>query len=392
MKVMILGVDGYIGFPLAMRLIREGHEVSGLDNFVTRKRVKKVGSDSALPIKSFEKRNSVLNEKIGSKVDFHYGDASNPLHLKKAIAAAKPDAVVHLAEQRSAPYSMLGLKEASETMSQNIISTLNLIYVMKEVNRNAHILKLGTMGEYGTPNMDIPEGVFEIEYRGRRDTLPFPKFAGSWYHWTKVHDSNNLMFANKVWGLGITDVMQGVVYGSRTKEIEETGLYTRFDIDEVYGTAANRFSAEAVLGMPMTVYGKGRQTRGFLSLNDSINCLALALKNPPKDGEYRVFNQFDERYSINEVASMVKAAYLEMTGTEPQVQHVDNPRVEKEEHYYNPEHENLKKLGYVRMKPVSAEIKDVIADLQKHKKRLDRLKTRVMYGVRWGDSKDNVTG
>ncbi|MCL5442566.1 MAG: NAD-dependent epimerase/dehydratase family protein, partial [Candidatus Marsarchaeota archaeon] len=165
MKVMILGVDGYIGFPLAMRLIREGHEVSGLDNFITRKRVKRVGSDSALPIKSFEKRNSALNEKLGSKVDFYYGDASNPSHLKKAIAAAKPDAVVHLAEQRSAPYSMLGLKEASETMSQNILSTLNLIYVIKEVNKDAHILKLGTMGEYGTPNIDIPEGFFEIEYK-----------------------------------------------------------------------------------------------------------------------------------------------------------------------------------------------------------------------------------
>ena len=392
MKVMILGVDGYIGFPLAMRLIREGHEVSGLDNFITRKRVRRVGSDSALPIKSFEKRNSSLNEKLGSKIDFYYGDASNPSHLKKAIAAAKPDAVVHLAEQRSAPYSMLGLKEASETMSQNILSTLNLIYVIKEVNKDAHILKLGTMGEYGTPNIDISEGFFEIEYKGRKDTLPFPKSAGSWYHWTKVHDSNNLMFANKVWGLGVTDVMQGVVYGSRTKEIDDTGLYTRFDIDEVYGTAANRFSAEAVLGMPMTVYGKGGQTRGFLSLNDSINCLALALKNPPMSGEYRVFNQFDEHYLINEVASMVKAAYLEMTGTEPQVQHVANPRVEKEEHYYNPEHENLKKLGYVRTKPVSAEIKYVIADLQKHRKRLEKLKDRVMYGVKWKDSKDNVTG
>ncbi|MGC8496338.1 MAG: NAD-dependent dehydratase, partial [Candidatus Micrarchaeia archaeon] len=211
-------------------------------------------------------------------------------------------------------------------------------------------------------------------------------------HWTKVHDSNNLMFANRVWGLGITDVMQGVVYGSRTKEIEDTGLYTRFDIDEVYGTAANRFSAEAVLGMPMTVYGKGGQTRGFLSLNDSINCLSLALKNPPQSGEYRVFNQFDEHYSINEVASMVEEAYLEITGTEPRIQHIDNPRVEKEEHYYNPEHENLKKLGYVRTKPVSAEIKDVIQDLQKNKKRLEKLKERIMYGVKWKDSRDNLTG
>ncbi|EQD43728.1 NAD-dependent epimerase/dehydratase [mine drainage metagenome] len=391
MRIMILGVDGYIGFPLAMRLLKEGHEVSGMDNFITRKRVRKVRADSALPIKSFEKRNSEIKDVFGANVDFYYGDASNPNHLKNAITATKPDAVIHLAEQRSAPYSMLGLKEATETMTGNIISTLNLVYAIKDINRDTHILKLGTMGEYGTPNIDIPEGFFEIEYRGRKDRLPFPKFAGSWYHWTKVHDSNNLMFANKVWGLGITDVMQGVVYGSRTKEIEDTGLYTRFDIDEVYGTALNRFSAEAVLGMPMTVYGRGGQTRGFLSLNDSINCLALALKNPPGQGEYRVFNQFDEHYSINEVASMVKTAYSDITGIEPQITHVENPRIEKEEHYYNPDHENLKKLGYTRTKPVNAEIKDVIVDLKKHKKRLEKLRAQMMYGVRWKDSPDNAT-
>lgn len=391
MKVMILGVDGYIGFPLAMRLIREGAEVSGMDNFITRKRVRRVHSDTALPIPSFEARNSRIKEVFGSGIDFYRGDVSNPIHIKKAFASARPDAVVHLAEQRSAPYSMLGLKEASETMLQNILSTLNLIYIVKELNRDAHILKLGTMGEYGTPNIDIPEGFFEIEYKGRKDTLPFPRSAGSWYHWTKVHDSNNLMFANKVWGLGITDVMQGVIYGSRTKEIEESNLYTRFDIDEVYGTALNRFSAEAVLGMPMTVYGKGGQTRGFLSLNDGINCLALALKNPPMQGEYRVFNQFDEHYSINKIAEMVKSAYHELTGIEPEVQHVDNPRVEKEEHYYNPEHENLKRLGYERAKPVSAEIKDVIKDLQRHRRRLLKLKNRILYGVRWRDSPENMT-
>ncbi|BAB59670.1 sulfolipid biosynthesis protein [Thermoplasma volcanium GSS1] len=390
MKILIMGVDGYIGFPLALRLLTRGHDVYGIDNFITRKRVQKVGSDSALPISSFAFRNSVIKKKFGKGIGFFYGDATNPKFIYRVINEVRPDAIVHLAEQRSAPYSMIGLKEANETMVKNIVSTLNLIYAVKDITPEAHILKLGTMGEYGTPNIDIPEGFFEIEYHGRKDVLPFPRNASSWYHWTKVHDSNNLMFANKVWGTKVTDVMQGVVYGTRTEEIEKTGLYTRFDIDEVYGTALNRFTAEAIINEPITPYGKGGQTRGFLSLNDSIECLTLALENPPEFGEYRVFNQFDEKYSVNQLAEMVRDLYKEKFGKEPEIVHVDNPRVEKEEHYYNPEHEKLKALGYKRTKDIKSEIYDAIDDLNKFKERLMNLRNVIMPRTYWKKSAYNL--
>ncbi|MEM3675436.1 MAG: UDP-sulfoquinovose synthase, partial [Thermoplasmataceae archaeon] len=346
MKIIILGVDGYIGWPLALREIKKGNSVVGIDNFFTRRRVKEVHSDSITPLPGFGERNKKLFKRFGTRIGFYRGDVSNPKFLFDVIRKEKPDAIVHLAEQRSAPYSMLGLKQATDTMVKNIVSTLNLAYAVKELVPEAHILKLGTMGEYGTPNIDIPEGFFEVEYHGRKDVLPFPKQAGSWYHWTKVHDSNNLMFANRLWKTKITDVMQGVVYGTRTNEISDSGLYTRFDIDEVWGTALNRFCAQAVVGLPLTPYGKGGQTRGFLSLEDSITCLDLALENPPQEGEYRVFNQFDEHYSVIQLARMVKNIYESTYGGNVEIANTPNPRVEMEDHYYNPEHSKLAKLGY----------------------------------------------
>ena len=389
MKVLILGVDGYIGWPLALRLLKKGHEVFGADYFYTRKRVKEVGSDSATPLKSFSKRNEILKEKTGKSITFFKGDVSSADFRYDILNKAKPDAIVHRAEQRSAPYSMICLKQATETMMKNVVSTLNLIYAIKEIVPEAHLLKLGTMGEYGTPNIDIPEGFFEIEYNGRKDFLPFPKSAGSWYHWTKVHDSNNLMFANKVWGTRITDVMQGVVYGTRTPEITETGLYTRFDIDEVWGTALNRFCSQAVAGLPITPYGKGGQTRGFLSLEDSIQCLTLALEKPPEKGEYRVFNQFDEHYSVAQLADIVKRVYEHDFGKEAFIKSVKNPRVEKEEHYYNPVHEKLKKLGYKRTRELEAELSIILKDLNRYRTRILRYKEVIIPRTVWSESKRN---
>lgn len=386
MKVLILGIDGYIGWPLALRLISKGHEVSGLDNFITRRRVRDVSSDSLIPLKSMSKRIDAVQRKMGKKIEFMRGDASDPQTIYAAIEKFQPDAIVHLAEQRSAPYSMLGLKQAIETMEKNIISTMSLIYAIKDIKPDAHIVKLGTMGEYGTPNIDIPEGFFDIEYNGRKDHLPFPKFAGSWYHWTKVHDTNNLMFANKVWGTRITDVMQGVVYGTRTAEIEQTGTHTRFDIDEVWGTALNRFCAQAVADLPITPYGKGGQTRGFLSLEDSIQCLTIAIEKPPAEGEYRVFNQFDEHYSVNELAEKVKKIYEGKYGKGATIEHVPNPRVEKEEHYYNPEHVKLRKLGYKTTRTLEQEIAIILEDLSGYRQRLSKLKKVIMPRTFWKES------
>lgn len=386
MNVLILGIDGYIGWPLALRLLSKGHRVSGLDNFVTRKRVREVSSDSLIPLKSMAKRIEEVKNKTGKTIEFMRGDASDPEVIYRAVKKFQPDAVVHLAEQRSAPYSMLGLSQAIQTMQKNIISTMSLIYAIKDLKPGSHIVKLGTMGEYGTPNIDIPEGFFDVEYNGRKDNLPFPKFAGSWYHWTKVHDSNNLMFANKVWGTKITDVMQGVVYGTRTSEIKDTGTHTRYDIDEVFGTALNRFCAQAVAGLPVTPYGKGGQTRGFLSLEDSIQCLTIAIENPPKEGEYRVFNQFDEHYSVIELAEKVKKIYESKYGKKATIKHVPNPRVEKEEHYYNPEHIKLRKLGYKTARTLDQEIEIILEDINRYRRRLKSLENVIMPKTVWQNS------
>ncbi|MCL4340715.1 MAG: NAD-dependent epimerase/dehydratase family protein [Candidatus Thermoplasmatota archaeon] len=391
MKILIMGADGYIGWPLLQREFLKGNDVAALDNFFTRARVREVHSDSVSPILSMGERLRKLTKNSGREIPMFRGNASDPKFLLDAIKKFRPDAVVHLAEQRSAPYSMLGLQQASSTMQNNIISTLNLIYAVKEYVPDCHILKLGTMGEYGTPNIDIPEGFFEVTYNGRSDYLPFPKQAGSWYHWTKVHDSNNLMFANKVWKTRITDVMQGVVYGTRTRDINETGLFTRFDIDEVWGTALNRFCAQAVAGMPLTPYGKGGQTRGFLSLEDSITCLDLALHNPPESGEYRVFNQFDEHYSVMHLAGVVRDSYLRQTGKEAEIRNIPNPRVELEDHYYNPEHTKLRSLGYRPSGTLDGEIFLILQDLEKWKRRIEKLKNVIQPKTVWNKSPVNIS-
>ncbi len=382
MKVMIGGIDGYIGWALALHLVSRGHEVSGVDNFYTRKRVKEVGSWSVTPITAIEKRTETVRKMVGKRIGFIKGDLADYNVVRKALMKFKPDAFVHLGEQRSAPYSMIDVNHAVETQVTNITSSLNLVYAAAEVSPDMHIIKMGSMGEYGTPNIDIPEGFFDIEYNGRKDRLPFPKMAGSWYHWSKVHDTGNMMFANKIWGLKITDVMQGVVYGTRTPEINDDGLLTRFDIDEVWGTALNRFCAQAVIGMPLTVYGKGGQTRGFISLTDSIQCLRLAIENPPKEKEYRVFNQFDEPYSVLSLAEKVKEA-AKGFGLEADIDHVANLRVEAEQHYYNPVHENLKNLGYRRTKLLDEELKDILKDLIKSKSRIHAKKDKLMPKTNW---------
>jgi len=294
MKVLILGMDGYIGWALAQHQLVIGNEVCGVDNFSRRKHVDEVGSWSALPILPMEKRIENLKKEFGDKVKFYKGDLTDPQFTNDIVKNFQPEGVVHLAEQPSAPFSMIDQQHTTYTQSNNVIGTLNVIYAIKNFVPKAHLVKLGTMGEYGYDHgLDITEGFMEVEFRGKKATIPFPRLAGSWYHWSKVHDSNNIMFACKLWGLRSTDVMQGVVYGTRTHEITNKENFTRFDFDEVFGTAINRFCAQAVIGHPLTVYGKGGQTRGFLALVDSIQCISILLKNPADEGQYRVVNQFD---------------------------------------------------------------------------------------------------
>src|SRR5215469_11236934 len=269
MKVLITGIDGYSGWPLALHLVKRGHTVVGIDNFVTRKRVKEVGGDSATPILPFPKRQAAVKELFGAELGFHKGDLGNYEFVSRVLREERPDAIVHLAEQRSAPYSMIDVHHAVQTQVENLTGTLHILYAMREHVPEAHLVKMGTMGEYGTPNLDIPEGSFEIQYRGRTDTVPFPRQAGSWYHWSKVFDSGDVMLGSRIFHLRATDVMQGVIYGTRTPEITDDALLTRFDFDETWGTALNRFAVEAVLGLPITPYGKGGQIRGFIALEDS---------------------------------------------------------------------------------------------------------------------------
>ena len=254
---------------------------------------------------------------------------------------------------------------------------------MREVAPDAHLLKLGTMGEYGTPNIDIPEGFFEVEFRGRKDYLPFPRQAASFYHQSKVHDSNNTMYACKIWGLRATDVMQGVVFGTQIDEMgDDPRLRSRLDFDQAFGTAINRFCCQAVIGHPLTIFGAGKQKRGFLPLRDSVHCMALTIENPPAEGEYRVFNQFEETYSIVELANMVQEVGNAL-GLNVEIYEYDNPRHEAAEHYFNPDRQHLLDIGYEPSHDVKSEMRIMIKDLMENKSRIMEKKEILVPDIRW---------
>ena len=378
MKVLITGIDGYSGWALALHLASRGHEVSGIDNLATRKRVAEVGSHSATPIRTMPERLKAVRKHLGKNIRFRQGDLTDWATVRALIRKEKPDAVVHLGEQRSAPYSMIDVHHAVETQVQNVTSTIHLLYAIKDEVPKAHLVKMGTMGEYGTPNIDIAEGFFEIEYMGRKDRVPYPRQASSFYHWSKIFDSGDVMLANKLWGLAATDVMQGVIYGTRTPEITRDEFLTRFDFDEVWGTALNRFCVQAVLGLPLTPYGKGGQRRGFIALEDSMQSLTLSVENPASAGEYRVFNQFDEAYSVTDLARMVQTIASRKFGLEATIANTYNPRVEAEEHYYNPHHENLLRLGYRHSRTLEASLEEILSDLIRFRSRLEARRHVVM--------------
>jgi len=385
-NVFIAGIDGYLGWPLSLYLISRGYSVSGCDVFHRRTWVEEIGSQSATPITRMQDRLSKCEEVFGKKPRFYYADLLDGPVISDIIEKESPDAIVHLAEMPSAPFSMIDADHCNLTHVNNLVGTLNLLHAMKKFCPDTHLVKLGTMGEYGTPNVDIPEGFFEIEYRGRKDILPFPRQPGSWYHLTKVHDSNNILFACKVWGLRSTDIMQGVVYGARIPEMQDDELLTRFDFDEHFGTAINRFCAQAVIEHPLTPFGKGHQRRGFLPLKDSMQCLTLAIDNPPEHGEYRTFNQFEETYNVYELADKVKNVALEI-GVNAKVRHVENPRVEMEEHYYNPDHQHLLDLGYIPTRDMDKEIKNMLLDLLQFKDRIKEKKELLIPETRWSGEK-----
>jgi len=342
MRVMVLGGDGYLGWPTALHLSARGHDVTVVDNLVRREYDTELGTSSLVPISDFESRAARWLELSGREIGVVVGDLTNFEFLEASLQASSPEAIVHFGEQRSAPYSMIDRSHAVYTQVNNVVGNLNLLFAIGELDPSIHLVKLGTMGEYGTPNIDIEEGFITIEHKGRTDTLPFPKQPGSFYHLSKVHDSHNIAFACRTWGLRATDLNQGIVYGQATDEtVLHPELATRFDYDAVFGTVLNRFIVQAIAGYPLTVYGKGNQTRGMLNIRDTVRCIELALLNPAGPGEYRVFNQFTESFSINQMADMVVAAL----GSDHEVQHLADPRVELEDHYYNAAHTKLVDLG-----------------------------------------------
>jgi UDP-sulfoquinovose synthase len=345
MKILVLGGDGYLGWPTAMYLSARGHDVGVVDNFAKRRWEMELNVEPLFPIHTLHDRVSAWREVTGRSIDLVVGDLRNHGVVREAVERFEPEAVVHYGEQPSAPYSMMDHNRAIFSQTNNIVGTLNLLWVLREVAPDCHLVKLGTMGEYGTPNIDIEEGFIEIEHNGRRDVLPFPKQPGSFYHLSKVHDSHNILFACRVWKLRSTDLNQGVVYGIETDQTEiDSRLATSFHYDEVFGTALNRFCVQAVAGIPLTVYGRGGQTRGFLNIRDTLRCVELAILNPPTAGEYRVFNQFTETFTVLELAELVRTQAAAL-GIEAQVEHLENPRLEAEAHYYNPRHQKLADLG-----------------------------------------------
>jgi len=345
MKISVLGGDGYCGWATALYLSSRGHTVSIVDNFARRQWDHELGVQTLTPIRPLAERLRIWQELTGHTIDLQVGDCTDYDFLASYVKSFEPEAVIHYAEQRAAPYSMIDRKHAVFTQVNNVVGTLNLLFALREFQPDCHLVKLGTMGEYGTPNIDIEEGYIAIEHNGRKDVLPFPKQPGSFYHLSKVHDSHNMMFACKIWKLRATDLNQGVVYGTITDETTlDEGLINRFDYDEVFGTVLNRFCVQAAVGHPLTVYGKGGQTRGFLDIRDTVRCVELACLNPAAPGECRVFNQFTEQFSVLDIAKLVQKAGRKM-GIKATVDQLPDPRVESEEHYYNAKHSKLIDLG-----------------------------------------------
>jgi len=381
MRVLVIGGDGYCGWATALHLSNRGHEVGIFDSLVRRHWDSQICVNTLTPIAPIQTRLQRWKDLTGKTIDLFVGDLNDYPYLEKAMLQFKPDAVVHFGEQRSAPFSMIDRERAVMTQVNNVVGTLNLLYVLRDHFPDCHLVKLGTMGEYGTPNIDIEEGYITIEHNGRKDTLPYPKQPGSFYHLSKVHDSHNIHFACKIWGIRATDLNQGVVYGVLT---EETGmdelLINRLDYDGVFGTALNRFCIQAAVGHPLTVYGKGGQTRAFLDIRDTVRCVELAIANPANAGEFRVFNQFTEMFSVGDLAMMVKKAGTTL-GLDIEINNLENPRVEAEDHYFNAKNTSLLDLG-LQPHYLSDSLLDSLLNFAvKYKDRVDQ--QQILPKVKW---------
>jgi len=381
MKILILGGDGYLGWPTAMRLSAKGYEVTVVDNYLRRRMCEEVGGGPLIEPPTLEERAALWRDLSGHHIEVIIGDLTDWDVMKRAFEMAQPDAVVHYAEQPSAPYSMLDREAALLTLQNNLTVTFNVIQAVREFARDCHIVKLGTMGEYGTPNIDIEEGWIDIEHKGRKDKFLYPRQAGSLYHTTKVMDTDLLWFYVRVWKLRVTDLMQGPVYGVVVPEAEgEHRLLPALYYDEIFGTVLNRFVVQAIAGHPLTVYGRGGQQRGYLNILDTLQCVEIALNTPASAGELRIFNQFTETFSVTELAERV-ARVANEKGRNATIESFPNPRIEAEEHYYNPRRDGLAGLGLEPNYLSDAVISDLIDIVSLYASEIDV--SRIFRNIRW---------
>jgi UDP-sulfoquinovose synthase len=381
MRIIVAGGDGFCGWPTALYLSEKGHEVTIVDNMARRGIDEELGTNSLTPIADLSERVQQWKAISGLEIKCFEGDLTDYGFVREVFETVHPESFVHFAEQRSAPYSMMDRDHAVYTQTNNVVGNLNVLYAIKEVTPECHLIKLGTMGEYGTPNIDIEEGYIRIQHNGREDVLPYPKQPVSFYHLSKVHDSHNIMFACRVWGIRATDLNQGVVYGLHTDQTRRhPSLVNRLDYDGVFGTALNRFCIQAAIGHPITVYGRGGQTRGWLDIRDTVRCIELAANHPADFGEFRVFNQFTEEFSVLDLAKRVENVAKEM-GLNPKIEHIANPRVEKEEHYYKAAHTRLLDLGLEPHYLSDELLAEVIRTALDHPERV--IKEKVLPKVSW---------
>jgi UDP-sulfoquinovose synthase len=381
MKVLVLGADGYLGWPTCMHFSERGHEVIAVDNYFRRNAAMEIDCEALIPTPNLLQRIRTWEDITGRKLYGHIGDITDYHFLLGIFREYHPDVVIHYAEQPSAPYSMMDRDRAAFTVQNNLIGTLNIAYAVREVNPDCHIIKLGTMGEYGTPNIDIEEGWIEIEHKGRKGRFLFPRQASSIYHTSKIQDTDMLWFYVRTWGLRVTDLMQGPVYGLSTEEADrDEKLIPNFNYDEVFGTVLNRFVVQAVADYPLTVYGKGTQIRGYLNLKDTMQCVYLSALNPASKGELRIFNQVTETFSVNQLAGKVESVG-KMLGYNVKLNHMENPRVESEEHYYNPAYSGLQGLGLKPHYLTDEVLQKMFGIVEKHKAHINI--NAIFRGIKW---------
>jgi UDP-sulfoquinovose synthase len=381
MRILVLGGDGYLGWPTAMHLTARGHDVAVADNYLRRRLCREQQVDLLFEVPALDERATFWQSDSGHKITVHIGDLNKWDFVAEVFEKFHPQAIVHYAEQPAAPYSMLNREAATLTLNNNLSVTANVIFAVQEFCPDAHIVKLGTMGEYGTPNIDIEEGWLEVEHKGRQHKFLYPRQASSLYHTTKIMDTDLLWFYVRTWGLRVTDLMQGPVYGLFTDENEQNErLLPFFNYDEIFGTVLNRFVVQAVAGYPLSVYGKGGQTRGYLNIKDTLNCVRLSIENPADRGELRIFNQFTETFSVNDLAEKVREAGKQIE-LNVKVEHVDNPRIEAESHYYNPAHTGLLGLGLTPHYLTEDVLTEMMEFVIRHKNRIK--KDQIFQNVKW---------